>query len=93
MGVRSMRLKEGDRVIGMCALRPDELVLNVSENGYGKRSDPEAYRETNRGGLGVTAMNLTDKTGPMTAQLTVRGDEDILLITDDGTVIRTSVGY
>ena len=91
MGVRSMRLKENDRVIGMCALREGELVLSVTENGYGKRSDPEDYRETNRGGLGVTAMNLNEKTGPMTAQLTVRGDEDILLITDDGTVIRTSV--
>ncbi len=90
-GVRSMRLKEDDRVVSACVLEPDALVLTISENGYGKRSDPEEYRETNRGGQGVRAMGLTDKTGPLAAQLMVREEEDIILITDDGTVIRTAV--
>ena len=90
-GVRSMRLKEDDRVVSACVLEPDALVLTISENGYGKRSDPEEYRETNRGGQGVRAMGLTEKTGPLAAQLMVREEEDIILITDDGTVIRTGV--
>lgn len=89
-GVRSMRLDEGDVVTDMCVVEEGALVLNISENGYGKRSDPEDYRETNRGGKGVTAMKLTDKTGPMVCQLMVHEDEDIILITDDGTIIRTA---
>ena len=89
-GVRSMRLDEGDVVTDMCVVEEGALVLNISENGYGKRSDPEDYRETNRGGKGVTAMKLTEKTGPMVCQLMVHEDEDIILITDDGTIIRTA---
>ena len=91
MGVRSMKLKEDDRVISMCAVAPDSLVLSITENGYGKRTSPEEYRETNRGGQGVTAMNLTEKTGLLAAQLMVKEEDDIILITDDGTVIRTGV--
>jgi len=91
MGVRSMRLKEGDEVISMCAVTEGALVLSITENGYGKRTAPDEYRETNRGGQGVTAMNLTEKTGLMAAQLMVKEDEDIILITDGGTVIRTAV--
>ena len=91
MGVRSMKLREGDEVISMCAVQEGALVLSITENGYGKRTSPEEYRETNRGGLGVIAMNLTEKTGLLAAQLMVRDDEDIILITDDGTVIRTAV--
>ena len=90
-GVRSMKLREGDEVISMCRVEEGELVLSITENGYGKRTSPEEYRETNRGGQGVTAMNLTEKTGLLAAQLMVRDDEDIILITDGGTVIRTSV--
>lgn len=90
-GVRSMKLREGDQVISMCAVKPDTLVLSITENGYGKRTSAEEYREQGRGGQGVTAMNLTEKTGAMAAQLMVRDDEDVILITDDGTVIRTSV--
>ena len=90
-GVRSMRLEEGDIVTDMCVIEDNALVLNITENGYGKRTDPEEYRETNRGGKGVRSMNLTEKTGPMVAQLMVHDDEDIMLITDDGTIIRTAV--
>ena len=64
-------------------------MLVVTENGYGKRSEVEEYRVTNRGGKGVKAMNITQKTGLLAALLMVRPDEDIMIITDDGTIIRT----
>ena len=89
-GVRSMKLREDDAVISMCVLDEDEKVLSITENGYGKRTDPAEYREQGRGGQGVIAMNLTDKTGLLAAQLMIAEDEDILLITDDGTIIRTA---
>jgi len=63
-------------------------VLAITSNGYGKRTDPEEYREQGRGGKGIRAMNLTEKTGDLAALLLVNEDEDILLITDDGTIIR-----
>ncbi|MBQ7454963.1 MAG: DNA gyrase subunit A, partial [Clostridia bacterium] len=91
MGVRSMRLRADDRVISMCRVDEGALVLSITENGYGKRTSPEEYRETNRGGQGVIAMNLTEKTGLLSAQLMVQEGEDIILITDEGTVIRTGV--
>ena len=90
-GVRAIALEEGDCVIDMAAVEEGSMVLNITENGFGKRTDPESYRETGRGGKGVRAMMLNDKTGPMVAQLTVQADEDLLLITDTGTVIRTPV--
>ena len=90
-GVKSMNLEAGDEVTDLCVIEEDCHVLSITENGYGKRTEPEAYRETNRGGQGVAAMNLTDKTGLLAAQLMVKDDEDIILITDDGTVIRTAV--
>ena len=90
-GVKSMNLAEDDRVTDLCVIEDDCLVMSITENGYGKRTDPDAYRETNRGGKGIIAMNLTEKTGDLVAQLMVHEDEDILLITDDGTVIRTPV--
>ena len=89
-GVRSMKLREDDAVISMCVVDEDEKVLSITENGYGKRTDPAEYREQGRGGQGVIAMNLTDKTGLLAAQLMISEDEDILLITDDGTIIRTA---
>ncbi len=90
-GVRSMKLRDGDAVISMCVVDEDSLVLSITENGYGKRTSPDEYREQGRGGQGVTAMNLTDKTGCLAAQLMVNEKEDVILITDDGTVIRTGV--
>ena len=89
-GVRSMKLRKDDAVISMCVVDEDEKVLSITENGYGKRTDPAEYREQGRGGQGVIAMNLTDKTGLLAAQLMIAEDEDILLITDDGTIIRTA---
>jgi DNA gyrase subunit A len=91
MGVRSMHLDEGDTVISMAVIEDDAQVLGITANGYGKRTEIDEYREQGRNGKGIIAMNLTDKTGPLAAQLLVQPEEDILLITDDGTIIRTSV--
>jgi len=91
MGVKSIELDEDDEVVDMCPVFPDMKVLSITENGYGKRSDVEEYRVQSRGGKGIKAMNLTAKTGALTSQLLVKEDEDILLITDDGTIIRMPV--
>ncbi len=91
MGVRSMRLDEGDTVISMAVLEDGAQVLGITANGYGKRTEVDEYREQGRNGKGIIAMNLTEKTGPLAAQLLVQPEEDILLITDDGTIIRTTV--
>ena len=89
IGVRSMRLAPGDEVIDIAAVEPGTTVLAVTALGYGKRTDPEEYREQGRGGMGIKAMQLTEKTGDLVALLFAHEDEDILMITDDGTIIRT----
>ena len=91
MGVKSIELDEGDEVIDVAMVEEDAQVLSITENGYGKRTDIEEYRLQQRGGKGIKAMNLTDKTGLLAAQLLVHDAEDLLLITTDGTVIRTPV--
>ncbi len=91
MGVRSIDLDEGDEVIDVAFVEEGAQVLSITENGYGKRTDIDEYRLQQRGGKGIKAMNLTDKTGNLAAQLLVHDDEDLLLITSDGTVIRTPV--
>lgn len=88
MGVHSMKLDDGDSIISMAVVEDGADVLAITENGFGKRTSPDEYRETNRNGKGVRAMNLSDKTGMLAAQLMVHPDEDIMLITDDGTIIR-----
>ncbi len=91
MGVKSMKLDEDDEIIDMAMIEPDTTVLAITALGYGKRTDPEEYREQGRNGKGIRAINLTDKTGDLAALLLVHEAEDILLITDDGTIIRTPV--
>ena len=91
MGVKAMKLREDDELIDMSMLLPGQQVLAITENGYGKRTDPEQYREQGRNGMGIKAMNLTEKTGLLACHLAVDLDEDILLITDDGTIIRMAV--
>ncbi|NLV58582.1 MAG: DNA gyrase subunit A [Clostridiales bacterium] len=91
MGVRAMKLREGDEMIDMSVIREGQQVLSITTGGYGKRTEPDQYREQGRNGMGINAMNLTEKTGLLAAQLTVYDDEDILLITDDGTIIRMAV--
>ena len=91
MGVKAIDLDGGDEVVDMCPVFPDMNVLSITENGYGKRTEIDEYRVQSRGGKGIKAMNLTAKTGALTCQLLVHEDEDILLITDDGTLIRMPV--
>ncbi len=91
MGVRAMKLRPDDELIDMSMLREGQQVLAITTGGYGKRTDPEQYREQGRNGMGIIAMSLTEKTGLLAAQLAVDLDEDILLITDDGTIIRMAV--
>ena len=91
MGVKAIELDGGDEVVDMCPVFPDMKVLSITENGYGKRTEIDEYRVHSRGGKGIKAMNLTAKTGALTCQLLVHEDEDILLITDDGTLIRMPV--
>ena len=91
MGVKSIELNRGDEVVDMCPVFPDMKVLSITENGYGKLTEIDEYRVQSRGGKGIKAMNLTQKTGRLTCQLLADEAEDILLITDDGTIIRTPV--
>jgi len=91
MGVRSMKLNEDDEVISMCVVEEDSQVLGITTLGYGKRTENSEYREQGRAGKGVIAMKLTEKTGDIAKMLTVKENEDILLITDAGTIIRTPV--
>ena len=90
-GVRGIRLQAGDEVIGAAKERAGALLLTVTENGYGKLTDPAEYRECHRGGQGVTAHDLTDKTGAlMGIKFVVPSEDDILLISSDGKIIRTN---
>ena len=91
MGVKSIRLDENDEVIDMCPAEEGAQVLAITSLGYGKRTELSEYREQGRNGKGIRAMNLTEKTGDLDALLLVQPEEDILLITDDGTIIRTPV--
>ncbi|MBR4080782.1 MAG: DNA gyrase subunit A [Clostridia bacterium] len=88
MGVKSIRLEEGDEVIDMCPVEEGAQVLAITSGGYGKRTEVDEYREQGRNGKGIRAMNLTEKTGDLAALLLVQPEEDILLITDEGTIIR-----
>ncbi len=92
-GVRGVTLKdEQDEVVGMvCAETVNTQVLVVSENGYGKRSDIEEYRVTNRGGKGVKTINITEKTGSLIAIIGVKDEDDLMIITRSGVTIRTPV--
>lgn len=89
-GVRGLKIEPGERMVGMAIVNTDgdEIVI-VTEKGYGKRTNVDAFRVQVRGGKGVKALNITQKNGKMIALTTVRGDEDLLVITDKGMVIRT----
>ena len=91
MGVKAIRLEEGDYVIDMARIEENSQVLVITAKGYGKRTPCSEYREQARNGKGIRAMMVTDKTGPLAAQLLVQPEEDILLITGDGTIIRARV--
>ena len=92
VGVRGIRLRPGDYVVGADKATPGLSVLTVTEKGYGKRTPVEEYRVTNRGGLGIKNYQVTDKTGKIVGVRMVDGSEDLLLVTESGILIRTPVG-
>lgn len=91
MGVKAMDLDEGDKIVSMSVVDEGSQVLTISENGYGKRTEVSEYRVQSRGGKGIKAMQLTDKTGRLAALMLAHEDEDVMMISDDGTIIRTAV--
>ena len=92
-GVRAIRLKEGDEVVAAVrATDEDAAVLTVTENGYGKRTRIGEYSVQNRGGQGLKTYQITQKTGEIVGAKKVTGEEDILLVSDDGTIIRMEAG-
>ncbi|WP_283593668.1 DNA gyrase subunit A [Limosilactobacillus galli] len=90
-GVRGIRLRDEDYVIGAAPLNPDSKVLVISENGFGKQTPAREYPIKGRGGLGVKTVNVTAKNGPLVGLTTVDGDEDIMLVTDRGVIIRFGI--
>lgn len=90
-GVRGARLREGDYLIGAAPLNSDSNVLVISENGYGKQTPASEYPIKGRGTMGIKTVNVTEKNGPLVGLTTVDGDEDIMLVTDKGVIIRFGV--
>ena len=90
-GVRDIRLREGDYVIGAAKAIPGYQVLSITERGYGKKTPVEEYRITNRGGIGIKNYEVTEKTGHVIGMKVVTGEEDLLLVTQCGIMIRTDV--
>ena len=88
VGVRGIKLRAGDEVVGASRLEDDQFVAVISENGYGKRTPADEYREQTRGGIGAKTMNVTEKTGKVVALLAVKSHEDIILINDSNVIIR-----
>ena len=90
-GVRGVNLREGDTVVGASVITDQDEVLIITEKGYGKRTVATEYPTKGRGGKGMKTANVTDKNGPLAGLLTVTGDEDLMIITDKGVMIRTNV--
>ena len=91
-GVRGVNLRDGDKVVGASVITDQDEVLVITEKGYGKRTIAGEYPTKGRGGKGIKTANITEKNGPLAGLLTVKGDEDLMIITDTGVMIRTSVG-
>jgi DNA gyrase subunit A len=90
-GVRAIATREGDLAVGMEILKPGNSILTVTERGYGKRTLLEEYREQNRGGQGIITIKTTDRNGPVLGTIQVRDDDEIMLITDKGKLLRVRV--
>ena len=90
-GVKGVTLRDGDQVVGAAAITEDQEVLIITEKGYGKRTSATEYPTKGRGGKGIKTANITEKNGNLAGIVTVSGDEDIMVITDTGVVIRTAV--
>lgn len=87
-GVRSMKLDSDDYIVDMAILNPDTQLITITENGFGKRTNPEDYRLQTRGGKGIKAGNFNEKTGKLVALKVVSEEEDLMLISDNGVIIR-----
>jgi DNA gyrase subunit A len=90
-GVKGIELEKGDEVVGMVMLKRDASILVVSENGYGKRSELREYKVQHRGGSGLITMKANEKTGKMVSIMEVVDDDDLMIITEKGVVIRQNV--
>ena len=90
-GVRGVNLREGDQVVGAGVIAEGDEVLVITEKGYGKRTLASEYPTKGRGGKGIKTVNITDKNGPLAGLMTVTGEEDLMIITNTGVIIRTSV--
>jgi DNA gyrase subunit A len=90
-GVKGIQLDEGDTVIDMDVVDPDLDVLIVTEKGYGKRTPAGEYRVQSRGGKGIKTLNITEKNGSVVSLKMVADDEDLMIMTSAGTLIRTSI--
>ncbi|MCY7090561.1 DNA gyrase subunit A [Streptococcus oralis] len=90
-GVRGVNLREGDTVVGASVITDQDEVLIITEKGYGKRTLATEYPTKGRGGKGMKTANVAEKNGPLAGLLTVKGDEDLMIITDTGVMIRTNV--
>ena len=90
-GVKGVTLRDGDQVVGAAAITEDQEVLIITEKGYGKRTSATEYPTKGRGGKGIKTANITEKNGNLAGIVTVSGDEDIMVITDTGVIIRTAV--
>ena len=88
-GVKGMEVAPEDRVVGMEVLRPGGTILTVTERGFGKRTDPKKYPQHHRKGQGVLGLNITDRNGPIMAILQVNDDDEIMLVTDGGKILRS----
>jgi DNA gyrase subunit A len=91
VGVRGISLGKGDEVVGMELLKPGGNLLTVTVNGYGKRTAVDEYRIQSRGGKGVIALRVTEKTGAVLGVAQVSEDDDVMLVTDGGKIIRMPV--
>lgn len=90
-GVRGVNLREGDKVVGASRIVNGQEVLIITEKGYGKRTESSEYPTKGRGGKGIKTANITAKNGPLARLVTINGNEDIMVITDTGVIIRTNV--
>ena len=90
-GVKGVNLREGDYVVGTSRIDDSQEVLVISENGLGKRTQASEYPTKGRGGKGMKVMNVTERTGKLAGLTAVNGDEDLMVITDTGVIIRTNV--
>jgi len=90
-GVKGVKLREGDAVVGARVITDQDEVLIITEKGYGKRTVATEYPTKGRAGKGMKTANVTEKNGPLAGLLTVKGDEDLMIITDTGVMIRTNV--